>query len=298
MKVAVVTIAAGRVEHLRRQLRGLGRSTHLHEHYVVAMGDHAVIDALTATPSHALWMDTRRPLPLAAARNFGADVAISAGAELLVFLDVDCIPAPELLDRYVTAAHRVRHPALLCGPVTYLPPPPPRGYDIKDLPRVVSPHPARPAPDDGAVVEETNYDLFWSLSFAVTTETWLRVGGFCTDYAGYGGEDTDYAMKARSVHTAMYWVGGAHAFHQYHPVSDPPLEHVDDILANAETFFRRWGWWPMQGWLDAFAEKGLISYDDVDRRWYRTDADAADLSQRRRALPARRPSKDDDSTVR
>ena len=23
-------------------------------------------------------------------------------------------------------------------------------------------------------------------------------------------------------------------------------------------FADRWGWWPMQGWLDAFAERGLV----------------------------------------
>ena len=54
----------------------------------------------------------------------------------------------------------------------------------------------------------------------------------------------------------MRWVGGAHAFHQFHPISDPPIEHLDDIVANAVVFHRRWGWWPMQGWLDAFETKG------------------------------------------
>jgi N-acetylglucosaminyl-diphospho-decaprenol L-rhamnosyltransferase len=65
-------------------------------------------------------------------------------------------------------------------------------------------------------------------------------------------------------------VGGATAFHQYHPVEDPPLGHLDDILRNAAVFRQRWGWWPMQGWLAAFEQRGLINYDrDVDR-WRRT----------------------------
>jgi len=99
------------------------------------------------------------------------------------------------------------------------------------------------------------------LSFAVTTSVWKRIGGFCTDYTGYGGEDTDYGQRAADVSVGLRWVGGAHAFHQFHPISDPPVEHLGDIVTNAVTFHRRWGWWPMRGWLDAFEERGLISRD-------------------------------------
>jgi hypothetical protein len=41
------------------------------------------------------------------------------------------------------------------------------------------------------------------------------------------------------------------------PVSAPPVEHVTDIVRNANRFRERWGWFPMQGWLDAFADLGL-----------------------------------------
>ena len=36
------------------------------------------------------------------------------------------------------------------------------------------------------------------------------------------------------------------------PISDPPIEHLADIIANAVVFEQRWGWWPMQGRLDTF----------------------------------------------
>jgi hypothetical protein len=39
------------------------------------------------------------------------------------------------------------------------------------------------------------------------------------------------------------------------------VEHLHDIVANATIFHRRWGWWPMPGWLDAFAALGLIHWD-------------------------------------
>lgn len=84
--------------------------------------------------------------------------------------------------------------------------------------------------------------------------TWEHIGGFCELYRGYGGEDTDFAQCAAAGGVTMHWVGGADAFHQYHPVSNPPIEHLDDILCNAAVFHRRWGWWPMQEWLDELRE--------------------------------------------
>jgi len=53
-------------------------------------------------------------------------------------------------------------------------------------------------------------------------------------------------------------VGSARAYHQWHPVSDPPVEHLDDILRNGATFFERWGSWPMEGWLAEFERRGLV----------------------------------------
>ena len=54
--------------------------------------------------------------------NIGALAALNEGAELLAFLDVDCIPGRSLLGRYYEAGVDLEHrDALLCGPVTYLP---------------------------------------------------------------------------------------------------------------------------------------------------------------------------------
>ena len=70
-------------------------------------------------------------LPLAAARNVGATSAVDAGADLLVFLDVDCLAAPDLLSTYASAWGRVEgqttRPAILCSAVAYLLPSRPTG---------------------------------------------------------------------------------------------------------------------------------------------------------------------------
>jgi GT2 family glycosyltransferase len=233
-------------------------------HVVVALGDHRVADTVFDAGSAAtvLDLDVGEPLPLAYGRNQGAAAALRESAELLVFLDVDCIPHPELIGRYHETAEDPRYgQGLLCGPVTYLPPPGPQGYVMEEVIAQIDPHPARPHPAPGEVAPTVNYGLFWSLSFAVTAHTWTTVGGFCERYRGYGGEDTDFAQCAAAQRIPMYWVGGAHAFHQYHPTVDPPIQHVDDIIRNAVIFHRRWGWWPMQGWLAGFEQAGLITRD-------------------------------------
>ncbi|MCW2528513.1 MAG: putative sugar transferase [Pseudonocardiales bacterium] len=274
MRVALVTIVSGRHAHFTAQREGIRAGEVLpDDHVVVSMGD-PLIRGLVAGEHDVTMVEldvgpaaTTAPmsgghLPLARARNRGAEVALARGAELLIFLDVDCIPGPGLIWRYLDAVQLHAHSdALLCGPVTYLPPPPYGGYPIGALHTLADPHPARPVPPTGAVVAGGDYDLFWSLSFALSSRSWRAIGGFSERYEGYGGEDTDFAWTARDRGVGLSWVGGADAFHQYHPVSNPPVEHLDDILRNAATFQRRWGVWPMPGWLAAFEAQGLIEFD-------------------------------------
>src|SRR6185312_9113061 len=204
-------------------------------------------------------------LPLGEARNVGARVALREGAELLIFLDVDCLPAAGLVDDYLGA---VRHaddrpdPVLWCGEVAYLPPLPPgvRDYPLADLDAWASPHPARPRLAPGTTRFSSDMRMFWSLNFAVTAPDWFRCGGFHRGYVGYSCEDTDLAMAVGAAGGELGWIGGARAFHQHHPTATPPWQHLDAIVRNALVFRARWGWFPMEGWLTAFAEAGAVDF--------------------------------------
>ncbi|MGW5240721.1 glycosyltransferase family 2 protein [Monashia sp. NPDC004114] len=282
-RIAVVTIVHGRHMHLRRQLWGLRRQHRAPDvHVVVAMDDSDVPGIVAADPcapeTHVPSI-TRRDgrLPLAAARNLGVARALDAGAEYLVLLDVDCIPSPTLVRRYAAvlderAAGRDAlsaparpdtdesraAPCVLAGEVLYLPPPPAgRDYRELDLDAVGSAHPARPILAADEVRPAEDLRLFWSLSFALTSRTWSATGGFDDGYLGYGGEDTDFGQRLGRAGGRMLWVGGAVAFHQHHPTSRPPVEHAPDIVSNANRFAQRWGWWPMESWLEAFRERGI-----------------------------------------
>ena len=164
MRTSVVTVVSGRHDHLRTQLRRLrGSTVAAHDHVVVAMGDRAVTDIVAehSDATRSVWIPASTDvLPLARARNLGAEAAIDRGADLLVFLDVDCVPHPRMLGRYERGAATAQHrDTVLCGPVTYLDAE--ASTRIREYPGAgvppVAPHPARPAPPDGTVLVDDRY---------------------------------------------------------------------------------------------------------------------------------------------
>ena len=296
-KLAVVTIVHGRHEHLERQLWGLRQQRRLPDAHVVVAMDDSRVDA--AAREHAGgWEVQVAPigsrnghLPLAAARNLGVDVAAATGADRVVLLDVDCIPSAGLLERYAGVLDSVGRrtpdvpqpdvvggPVVLAGEVAYLPPTP-AGRDYRDLglaalSGLAPPHPARPVLAADEVRPAQDLRLFWSLSFALTVSSWRAVGGFDEGYVGYGGEDTDFGQRLDAADGRLLWVGGALAHHQHHPTSSPPVQHVHDVVTNANRFAERWGWWPMEGWLEEFAARGLVRRS-ADGSWQTSGAASA-----------------------
>lgn len=281
-RTAVVTITSDRDAHLHRQRMGLAAAPP-DLHVVVGMGGRPALPHVPGAPPVVLVEVpvAETGLPLAAARNAGATAAIAAGADVLVFLDVDCIPGPAMLRYYRGTAGAVLGPKILCGPVSYLPPAPPDGYPTTGLADLAPPHPARPAPSDGEVWPEQRWELFWSLSFAVTAADWTTLGGFCEQYTGYGAEDTDFAFTAAAAGACLHWVGGATAFHQYHPPSRLSSARAAEIVRNATLFRRRHGWWPMSGWLAELDEAGLVVFTPEEDTLTAARRDGGDTSGRR-----------------
>ena len=268
--LGVVTIAHGRHHHLRAQHATLARAERRPDVYViVAMGDPALeswppVDGL---PARVVSIDVDPcGLPLAAARNRGLDLAAAAGCDVLVGLDVDCLAGSTLPAAYEDVV-RAEPELVWSGPVTYLGPPPADGYPLDRLDELDDPHPARPRPAPGRLLRGGDPDLFWSLSFALSAQAWAASGGFCEAYVGYGGEDTDFGRQLAERGIGLGWVGSARAYHQYHPVGSPPVEHLDDILRNGRTFRDRWGVWPMSGWLAELEDRGLV--ERRGRDWVR-----------------------------
>ncbi len=271
---SVVTIVVDRAAHLANLVRGLARcDPPPGELVVVDMGsaEHpgpvAVGAAAGAFAVRVVAVDGSGGLPLARARNAGA-AAAEGGS--LVFLDVDCIPAPDLVGAYRRAPAGV----LACGPVRYLRrgwDDPPTGLDPARLEDRSRPHPLRPAP--ATDIADDRYELFWSLSFGLDRATWDRLGGFDERFRGYGAEDTDLACTARRLGVPLWWLARGAAFHQWHESAVPPVGHLADIVDNAVRFHAKWSTWPMRGWLDEFARRGLVVFEPGAGVLRRTGAD-------------------------
>ncbi|WP_231489794.1 glycosyltransferase family 2 protein [Pedobacter sp. Leaf170] len=249
-KISVVTIVKNRQPALENVIIGLSQNTRLpNELIVIHMNEEPYNLKNQAFEIEAITM-CGKGLPLAAARNFAIK---HATFEHVIFLDADCIPAADLIMRY---SELFSKDMLLCGRTKYLPKSVMQYQQFwTDLNEISEPDPVRSS------VEQYPYELFWSLNFACSKTVYSKIGGYDEGYIGYGAEDTDFAFSARAAGVEMQTVD-AFAYHQYHASYNPPLNHLNDIVANAMYFYQKWKKWPMEGWLKRFADMKLIKWEN------------------------------------
>ena len=167
------------------------------------------------------------PMPLAAARN---RAAAAASGELLVFLDVDCIPSPTLVARYAATAVA---PGGFLGEVLYLPA---GALDAGRTGRSTG----RRAPSGRRRSLRTNAagaraGELWGLSFALSADAGARSAAWtrlCRLWRG-----GDRPRRAARGPPAADLLGRRCA--RLPPASSvhvPPLQHFDAILGNARCF--------------------------------------------------------------
>lgn len=258
--VSVVTLAKGRPAHLRNVLLGLERQTELPAEFIVAVMQDAPYDLPEVGFPVRQILVPGTDLPLAAARNRGV---AAAGGDAVVFLDVDCIPAPELVADYARGLAELD--GLLMGEVLHLPEHATAGaWSCEAFAQVAERHSDRRGPPASGLEICPDYRCFWSLNFAIRRATFLATGGFDERYTGYGGEDTDFGKVLDQAGLPIAWMKGGLAYHQYHPHHMPPVHHLDSVVRNAELFEAKWGYRTMGHWLYAFKVMGLID-DTPDR---------------------------------
>ncbi|EQB12701.1 galactosyltransferase-related protein [Sphingobium lactosutens] len=253
-KVSVITLARGRGDHLVNVVHGLNRQSMLPVELIIAVMQNEPY-SLPKTPFPVRQIHVAGDdLPLAAARNAAAAVATG---DILIFLDIDCIPSPSLVADY--AAHADRFDGLLMGEVLYLPHQATQGdWSCEGFEGIAEKHSDRRGPPAHGIEICADYRCFWSLNFAMQAQTFRRSGGFDERYVGYGGEDTDYGKTLSTAGIAIAWAKGARAYHQYHPHHMPPVHHVESVVRNAQLFEAKWGYRTMGHWLHAFRLMGLI----------------------------------------
>ncbi len=284
--VSVLTLVRGRRSHLANLIRGLAAQHVRPRELIIAYMQPKPHHDLPACPCPVVEVFVGgEPMPLAAARNEAARRACGAS---LVFLDVDCIPSPPLVQRYAEALEQVG--GALMGEVYYLPALDDGGLrlplDFAWLDDVGLPHPAKPAFPGRGVERVEDHGELWGLSFALSRATYLDCGGMDERFSGYGAEETDFAARLRQRGVPLHRVGDARCYHQHHAVHRPPLQHVEHIVRNARLFRTKWGRWCMEYWLEMLARDGFVRWDaerlELLRRPTSAEIDASRLDRSHR----------------
>jgi N-acetylglucosaminyl-diphospho-decaprenol L-rhamnosyltransferase len=255
VRIGLATIQHGRRAHLEQQAAAAASLGGLDRYLVVSM------DA-TPAPAGAELLRLASPdadrLPLAAARN--AAVAHLQDCDLVVLIDVDCVPGVELLSAYARAARQIRlDSALLMGPVGWLAEPLPATGLSQTAAERAQQTVKRTFPRTG-VLRETRPELFWSLSFAVAPAGFAAVGGFDEGYVGWGAEDTDFGRRAQRRGLELWKAAGAWAYHQPHAPARRRAGQIRALAENALRFRAQWGDWPMPDVLAELRAAGQIRW--------------------------------------
>lgn len=260
MSVSVLTLVRGRRGHLVNLMRSLAAQTRPPDELVIAFMQEAAEPDLPeiGLPVRTLTVPGEA-LPLARARNAAA---AAAKGDTLVFLDVDCIANPSLVESFERAVASER--GLFLGEVLYLSEDAAIGpLDFKALDVAGIVHPSKPEIPTTGWRREPDAGEFWGLSFALRKTLWNELGGMDERFTGYGGEETDLAARLDEAGVPVWWTANARAYHQHHPVHVPPLNNFGSIIENAQRFHDMHGRWCMTYWLGQFAERGLIEWREA-----------------------------------
>jgi GT2 family glycosyltransferase len=155
-------------------------------------------DRYGRVPPQVRFIPTPQPISAAAARNMGAQLA---SGSYLLFIDSDCIAAPDLVER-VLACHAQGH-VVVCGGVALES----GDYWIEcdnllAFAPFLSATPAGPRP------------YLLSLNFSIGRELFMALGGFDERFPGAAGEDIDIGWRLRQQGHSLFFEPRAVVYHR------------------------------------------------------------------------------------
>lgn len=267
----MITAARKQPDDLLDQVGALARAVVAPDlHVVISMGDRDLTRGRVPL-GHDRWETVVKAMPPGPrgavpvlARQTGAEVAIDAGAEILVFLDADCLPSRHLVGRYRDALTTLPDdvPTILCGLLVDPGPRPDAGYVWAELDELVASAPSTTALPAGAVEAEPDLSRFRSASFAVTTEHLRRLGGVVGRGGRAGDHDLDLASRLRAAGGRLAWLGGVTALRRPRSVEDISGPELATLARAASRYEQRWEQELSMPVLSAAQRTGLLRRDD------------------------------------
>ena len=246
---SVVTIVKGRTRQLRNLIRSLEHSNVLPAEVVVVWMASPCEDSLITSqrfPIHHKFV-AHDTLPIPKARNKGF---LGACCDKAVYLDVDCICSADMLEHIVQSVIPGR---VVTTQIKYLEVLP-EHVDYKTLAKDAIDCPYTP---EQPLNQPISFRAFHTTSFALYINDFENVGGFDESYCGFGVGDVDFAARCEAKGMHLFMLPDK-ILRQFHPRVDPPINHLSDIVNNAEIFKRKWGQYPVKHWLTEFAKEGFI----------------------------------------
>jgi len=236
--VAVIIPIYNRTELLANVLGGLTRQTYAGDFEVIVVDDGSqedvgvVVDGVASGITVRLLRQERDGFGLARARNLGLS---ATDADVVVFLDADCIPTDEWLEAHV-AWHRKasnlvvtgsrRHVDDRCDPGTIAD----GTVDLAGIARGVDDEHEDLETDDwrGLVYRRSQRLLLGDAGFraaiggnsSMRREMVLEVGGADEEFRAWGGEDTELAWRLWNAGAFVIPESRATIYHQTY--GDPP----------------------------------------------------------------------------
>jgi GT2 family glycosyltransferase len=181
------------INHVVAALQAQTAQVAIREILVVGQDRHGLI------PPSVTHILTERPVSAAAARNLGARYA---SGDLLLFIDSDCIAAPDLVEQLLAA--QAEGQRVICGAVQ------PEGgsyWTLADNLLVFAEY--LPAAARGL------RSTIPSLVLCLPRELFLAMGGFDERFPGAAGEDLDFGLRLREAGHPLNFEPRAQVCHKH-----------------------------------------------------------------------------------
>ena len=244
---SIITIVKRRTQQLSNLISSIERSTLQPKEMVIVWmappSEESLLSSEHFPIVHRFAASDELPIPKARNRGFE-----TCKTDKFIYLDVDCICPEGMLGDLVKSLAVGKVVTVNVSELNQ------RVNNIEEsyLQSLVTPN--------VSAAEKVPFINFNTDIFGITRIDYERVGGFDLDYNGFGIGDMDFA--ARCSQAGLYLLNnGRHVYKQFHAHYHPPVNHLCDIVANAEVFRQKWGAYPICEMFAQFAELGLINAD-------------------------------------